>query len=99
MAVEQASFYGQGGDRTKESFKVPNGTLNDIADANGLGREDAMKPKPVNPLRWAATGAFLGLALALTAGSGFTIGHFLGSGAGGAFLFGLAAWVRNLFVR
>lgn len=78
MAVEQASFYPQG--RPKENYKVQNRTFTEIAEANGLGREDAMKPKPVNPLRWAATGAFLGLALALTAGSGFTIGLFLGSG-------------------
>ena len=38
VAVEQASFYEHGGDRTKESFKGKNLSLNEVADANGITR-------------------------------------------------------------
>ncbi len=38
MAVEQASFYEHGGDRRKESFKGKNLSLNEVADASGIGR-------------------------------------------------------------
>ena len=46
VAVERASFYAPGGDRTKESFKVENSTLNEVADAQGIGR---------NLIAWAKT--------------------------------------------
>ena len=63
-----------------------------------------MKPKRSNPLKWAAWGTFVGLAvIAVRADYGaepyFLFGRFVGGAVGGAFLAGIAAFVRNLFIR
>ena len=63
-----------------------------------------MKPERSNPLKWAAWGAFVGLAVvAVRADYGadlpFLLGRFVGGAAGGAFLAGIAAFIRNLFIR
>jgi hypothetical protein len=39
VAVETASFNEHGGDRGKESFKVQSYTLNEVAEASGIGRQ------------------------------------------------------------
>ena len=56
-----------------------------------------------NPLKWAAWGAFIGLALAtVRADYGLgpdLLGYFVGGAVGGGFLAGIAAFVRNLFIR
>jgi len=65
---------------------------------------DVMKPKRSNPLKWAAWGAFVGLAVvAVTANYGaelpFLLGRFVGGAAGAALLAGITALIRNLFIR
>ena len=40
VAVEQASFYEHGGDRTQESFKVSNDTLNELAESEAIPIND-----------------------------------------------------------
>ena len=70
------------------------------------------RPKRSNPLKWAAWGAFVGLAvIAVRADYGVLIGEptslsaasviggFIGGAVGGAFLAGIAAFIRNLFIR
>ncbi len=63
-----------------------------------------MKPKKDNPLKWAAWGTFVGLAvITVRADYGVEptslIGEFIGGAVGGAFIAGIAAFVRNLFIR
>jgi len=63
-----------------------------------------MKPKRSNPLKWAAWGAFVGLAfVAVKADYGaelpFLLGQFVGSAAGAALVAGIAALIRNLSIR
>jgi len=63
-----------------------------------------MKPKRSDPLKWAAWGVFVGLAvLTVRADYGrnltFLISYFIGGAIGGAFLAGIAAFIRNLFIR
>ena len=50
VAVEQASFYPKG--KPKENYKVENSTLNEIADAQGIGRNLVAWAKSV----WDAAG-------------------------------------------
>jgi len=50
VAVEQASFYPRG--KPKESFKVENSTLREVADANGINRQMVAWAKAV----WDAAG-------------------------------------------
>jgi len=69
-----------------------------------------MKPKHSNLLKWAAWGAFIGLA-GTAARADYTVlvgglvgasglaGKFIGGAVGGSFLGSIAAFVRNLFVR
>ena len=63
-----------------------------------------MKPERMKPLKWAMYGAFVGLAYAVFIAD-FNIpmpdlvGEFVGGAVGGAFLFGVAVFVQNLFNR
>ncbi len=61
LAVEQASFYEHGGDRTQENFKGKNLSLNEVADANGLTRPMLVWAKAVwdaaEASRWRLPGA------------------------------------------
>ncbi len=57
-----------------------------------------------NPLKWAAWGAFIGLALAAVRadyglGLAGLLGYFVGGAIGGGFLADIAAFVRNRFIR
>jgi len=59
-----------------------------------------MKPKRSNPLKWAAWGAFVGLAVIANwadygADPAFLFGRFIGGAVLGALLAGIAALIRN----
>jgi len=66
-----------------------------------------MKPKKLkrsNPLKWAAWGTFIGLAVVVVqadydASPAFIIGGFVGGAFAGAFFAGIIAVIRNLFIR
>lgn len=63
-----------------------------------------MKPEKDDPLKWAAYGAFVGLAvIAVRADYGVWLpslfGEFVGGAVGGAFLASIVAFVRNRFIR
>ena len=67
------------------------------------------KPKRSNPLMWAAGGAIAGLAVAAVSAPPFDefpflgwiwfAGYFVGGAVSGAFLAGIIAVIRNLFIR
>ncbi len=63
-----------------------------------------MKPKRSDPLKWAAWGAVVGLAVTdVRADYGVwpitLISEFVGGAVGGAFLAGIAAFIRNRLFR
>ena len=64
MAVEQASFNTLGGDRTKESFKGKNLSLNEVAEINGINRQMVAWAKAV----WDAAATDSGHASPASAG-------------------------------
>ncbi len=62
----------------------------------------AGKPVHTNPLRWAAIGFFIGVMASVLRHPveiASDLGYVIGGGFGGAFLFGVAAGIRNLFTR